>query len=88
MDKKRIQAASEALEHTSYGEMAEHYDRLEAEARRENVGDPQDLAEAQFFMEYGFHLEEAFTVYMVECARTGEIPSLPEPWGTRIYLSA
>ena len=75
---ERLYAAQAALSHTSYIDMCEQYDALEQQARDENIGDPQDLAEAQFFISNGFHLEEAFTVYMVECARKGVMPILPD----------
>ena len=75
---ERLLAAQAALRYTSYIDLCEQYDALEQAARDEDIEDPQDLAEAQFFISNGFHLEEAFTVYMVECARKGVMPILPD----------
>lgn len=66
-----------ALRHTSYLDMCEQFDSLEQAARDMDAENPYDLAAAQFFTANGFHLENAFTVYMVECARKGVVPVLP-----------
>jgi len=75
-----------ALGHTSYGEMCNKYDALEQEAREDNVGDPQDLASAQFFANYGYHLEDAFEVYVAQFLQEGRDPVMPD--GTPISVTA
>jgi hypothetical protein len=75
-DGQRLRAAKAALEHTSYGEMCKDFDRLEQQAREADVEDPQDLAQAQFYLAHGFDIDDAFTVYMVTCAREGKAPVL------------
>ena len=86
MDTERMKAAHAALAHTSYEEMAERFDTLEAEARRDDIDDPQEWAEVQFRLQFGFHLDEAFTVYVALCLQEGRNPVLPD--GTPISVTS
>lgn len=85
MNTKNLRLAREALIHTSYGEMRERFDALEQAARDNDIEDPQDMAEAQFFMDNGFTLDDVFSVYVALCLEEGRDPVMPD--GTPISVT-